>query len=106
MKQLYLVYDFETPNGLLPFCYNIDTLGSVLKKSLSEGIFLRKSYDNHQKIKTIDLQPHLMESDNNIFVIPIPKKVNETVVLENVLSKKLLSYVNQYPSFQIIYVNE
>jgi len=106
MTQLYLVYDFETPAGLLPFLYNINTLSKFLKKSLSENILLRKSYDNHQKIKTIDLQPHLMESSNNIFVIPIPKKINQTIVLENILSKKLLNYVNQYPSFQIIYVNE
>ena len=106
MKQLYLVYDFETPSGLLPFCYNIDTLSTFLKKSLSEGVFLKKSYDTHKKIKTIDLQPHLMESNDNFFVIPIPKKVNETVILENVLSKKLLNYLNKYPSFQIIYVNE
>lgn len=106
MKQLYLVYDFETPYGVLPFCYNINTLGEFLKKSLKEGIFLKKKYDNHQKIKTVDLHQHLMESDNNIFVIPIPKKVNETIVLEDILSKKLLSYVNQYSSFQIIYVNE
>lgn len=105
MKQLYLVYDFETPNGLLPFLYNMDNLGDFLKKSLTEDIFLKKSYDKHKKIKTIDLQPHLMESNNNFFVIPIPKKVNENVILENVLSEKLLNYLNKYPSFQIIYIN-
>jgi len=46
-----------------------------------------------------------MESDNNIFIIPIPKKVGDEIILENVLSKKLLEYVNRYSSFQIIYVN-
>jgi hypothetical protein len=105
MKELYLVYDFETPNGFLPFCYNIDTLGSFLKKSLKEGVFLKKKYDNHKKIKTADLQPHLMESSNNIFIVPIPKSVGETIVLENILSKKLLEYIERYSSFQIIYIN-
>jgi hypothetical protein len=105
MKELYLVYDFETPNGLLPFSYNMNTLGELLKKSLNEGIFLKKKYDNHKKIKTADLQNHIMESDNNIFIIPIPKKVGDEIILENVLSKKLLEYVNRYSSFQIIYVN-
>lgn len=105
MKQLYLVYDFETPSGLLPFFYNMNNLADFLKKSLIEDVFLKKSYDKHKKIKTVDLYPQLMECNNNFFVIPIPKKVKETIILENVLSKKLLDYINQYPSFQIIYIN-
>jgi hypothetical protein len=106
MKQLFLVYDFETPNGFLPFFYNKKTLSSYLTKSLSEHIDIKKRFNLHKKIKTVDLTNQMMESDNSIFVIPIIKEINENIELENIISKKLLNYTKKYSCFEILYINE
>lgn len=106
MKEVFLVYDFETPNGFLPFFYNKQTLSSYLIKSLSEHIDIKKRFNLHKKIKTLDLTEKMMESNNTIYVIPIIKQINENIELENIISKKLLNYTKKYSCFEILYINE
>lgn len=102
MRQIYTVYDFKTPNGYLPFIYSKDTLSDVFLTNL-KGSEDYSYFTNSEKILTKDIDDSNL-SDNNIYLIVIDI-VWQDKDLSEILSPKLIDFINRSDNFLITYYN-
>mgnify|MGYP001112773331 CR=1 FL=1 len=101
MGNVYIIFDYKTAYGYLPFCYTHKTLSSVLKKVNENRLFYEKLFDGNKKDITFNLDERNM-NDDNIYIILIDSKI-KNIDLKNILSKKLLNLINKSDNFIINY---
>ena len=101
-KELYIVFDFKTPNGFLPHSYTHDNINQVLEFHLKND-FNFDFFKNTPKILTKDL--HESHSNNqNIFLIVIDERLKD-INISKILSKKLHQLYLSSNNFHLIYHN-
>ena len=105
MNKLYIVYDFLTTMGYLPFTYLKKDLKELLKNTLNNKLSIKDRYKNHTKILTNELTFDILnDNSNTILVVVKPPKVSvlDGFNLDNVISKKLKKYMKIYDNFKLV----
>lgn len=105
INKLYIVYDFLTPMGYLPFTYLKKDLKELLKNSLNNKLSIKDRYKNHKKILTNELTFDILnDNSNTILVVVTPPKTSiiDGFNLDNIISKKLKTYMEIYDNFKLI----
>jgi len=103
--KFYVVYDFITPNGYVPFNYQKEDLSKLLKTSMIGELKIKDKYPNHKKILTHQLTPQLLNDNSNTFLVVVKttnKSILEGINLNKVISQKLKNYIEIFDNFQII----
>jgi hypothetical protein len=97
---VYIVFDFKTPNGFLPFCYTKNSIDALLEYNLKN----KKEYDilpGTNKILTFNLDERNI-NDEDLYIILIDSKLKE-IEIESILSPKLNFLYNSSDNFIIHY---
>jgi len=99
-KELYIVFDFKTPNGYLPFCYTKKNIINVLKYNLENKVHFG-FFNECNKILTKELHSSYI-NDQNLYIIVIDDRLKH-INLNKILSPKLYNMYNESNNFHIIY---
>lgn len=101
MGNVYLVFDFKTPAGFLPFCYTSSTITKTMEMAMSGKISYENLFNGTNKILTYNLDERNI-NDDNLFIILIDSKLQEAN-LNQILSPKLKNLVDKSDNFIIHY---
>ena len=101
MGNVYIVFDFHTPSGYLPFCYTKSNISKILKQANTNEFSYENIFEGNRKILTFNLDERSI-NDDNIYVILIDNKIRE-INLTEILSEKLLNLINKSDNFIIHY---
>ena len=101
MGNVYLVFDFKTPAGFLPFCYTSDTINAVLQNTILGKLDYTNLLEGTNKILTFNLDER-NSNDDNIFIILVDSKLQE-IHLSKILSPKLKNFVDTSHNFIVQY---
>lgn len=106
VNKIYIIYDFVTPMGYVPFTYNKSELEDVFKLSMNGNLKLNDRYKIHKKILTTDLTFDILHDNSNTLLIAIkkPKNILEGVDIKNIISNKLKTYMEIYDNFKVMHI--
>lgn len=105
INKFYVIYDFITPAGYIPFTYEKEELPKLLKTSMIGELKIKDKYPNHKKILTNHLTPQLLSDNSNTFLVVVKtksKSILDGINLNKVISKKLKNYIEIFDNFEII----
>jgi hypothetical protein len=103
--KFYVVYDFLTPNGYVPFNYQKENLSNILKNTITDKKSFKEKYPNHKKTLTHRLTPQMLNDNSNTFLVVVKNKrksILDGIDLNKILSKKLKEYIEIFDNFKII----
>ena len=105
-KKIFVIYDYLTPNGYLPFYYHKKDLPEILNLNLKVKLkypIFDNSVFNILTSSVIKKSNEIIK--NNIFLIILHSSLKKDSI-ENIISKDLNMLLNAYPdNFTVIYHN-
>lgn len=102
---IIVVYDYLGPNGYIPFNYEKDIISTILHNEQYRTKPREDISPNVTKILSKNILVNDLTVRNNLYLVLIDKKLENTE-LSNILSDTLLLLLNNYPNnIKTIYVN-
>lgn len=101
MGNVYIVFDFKTPAGFLPFCYTSSTISKNIEYTILNNVSYEHIFEGNQKILTYNLDERCC-NDNNLYIILIDSKL-QNVNISNIVSPKLKGLLDNSDNFIIHY---
>ena len=105
INKFYVIYDFLTPSGYIPFNYEKKQLSDIIKDCIFNKKELKDKYPTHKKILTHQLTPQMLNDNSNTFLVVVKtksKSILDGINLDKVISKKLKQYIEIFDNFKII----